>query len=56
MNNRKSEHKKKSSRFSDFFLHASDDEKKRVFTEVAQQANEEQREVFKKSQLNPKQS
>lgn len=29
--------------FADFFLHASEKEKKRVFTEAARRANEDQR-------------
>ncbi|MBI2444364.1 MAG: hypothetical protein HYV42_03965 [Candidatus Magasanikbacteria bacterium] len=39
------------SHFSDFFLHASDEQKRKVFTEAAKRANEEQMEVFKKLHL-----
>lgn len=31
--------------FADFFLHASDAEKRRVFTEAARRANEDQRSL-----------
>ena len=41
----------KPSGFSDFFLHASEEKKKEVFREAARKANEEQREVFQKSQV-----
>lgn len=37
--------------FSDFFLRASDDEKKRVIVEAAQRANEDQMEVYERSKL-----
>jgi len=53
---RKSEQKKEPGRFSSFFLHASDEEKKKVFTEAARQANEEQREVFRRASLKPKEN
>ena len=43
---RKSEQKGKPGRFSDFFLHASEKEKEKIFKEAARKANEEQREVF----------
>lgn len=41
------------SHFSDFFLHASDEQKKKVITEAAKRANEEQMAVFKKFHLKP---
>ena len=37
---------KPSSRFSQFFLEASNKEKKKIITEVARRANEDQRKVF----------
>ena len=36
---------------SDFFMHASPDEKKKVFTEAARRANEDQMKIFKQAQL-----
>ncbi len=36
---------------SDFFLHASDDEKKRVMNEAARKANEDQLKVFRAAKL-----
>lgn len=48
---RKKREIKRSSHFSDFFLHASIDKKKEVFTEAARLANEAQREVFKELDL-----
>jgi len=36
---------------SDFLLHASSDEKKKVITEAARRANEDQFKVFSKAQL-----
>jgi len=42
---------KKSGHFSDFFLHASIEKKRKVFTEAAQRANKDQREVIKRSDL-----
>lgn len=45
---------KKSARFSDFFLHASEADKKRIFTKAAYKANEEQRDLFIKTQLKAK--
>ena len=41
----------KSSRFSEFFWHASEEEKDRVFKEAARRANEEQRRIFEESRL-----
>ena len=40
-----------SSVFSRFFREASFEEKKRVFMEVAQKANEEQRKILEQSRL-----
>ena len=40
--------KSENSHFAEFFLHASDAEKMKVFKEVGKQANEEQRELLKK--------
>jgi hypothetical protein len=34
--------------FADFFLHASDKEKKKVFLNAARQANEDQRSLVKR--------
>jgi len=42
---------KKISKFSDFLINASSDEKIRLFTDVAHRANEEQREIAKKASL-----
>ncbi len=42
---------KKSSKFSDFFLYASEDKKQEVFKEAARRANEDQRKVFEISRL-----
>ena len=35
---------------SDFFMHAPADEQKKVFTEAARKANEDQMKVFKQAQ------
>lgn len=43
-------------RFSDFFLHASEKDKERVFKEAARRANKEQRELFERSRLKAKTS
>ncbi|MBU3965347.1 hypothetical protein KJ695_04140 [Patescibacteria group bacterium] len=51
---RKTKYKEKSGKFSDFFLHTSDNEKKEVLKEAAHKANEEQRELFIKSRLKAK--
>lgn len=51
---KKDEKKRPSGRFSDFFLNASEDEKKVVFKEAARRANEEQRQVFLKSRFKTK--
>ncbi len=51
---RETKYKEKSGRFSDFFLHTSDNEKKEVLKEAARRANEEQREVFMKARLKEK--
>lgn len=40
---------KKSGSFSAFFLHASEIEKKKVFTEAAKRANEDQRALLKRA-------
>lgn len=46
--------KEKSGKFSEFFLHASEENKERILKEAAQKANEEQMIIFKKSQLKTK--
>ena len=46
---KKTEQKEKSGRFSDFFLHAPEERKEEVLREAAHKANEQQREVFRKS-------
>ena len=51
---RKAEKTEKSGRFSDFFLHASENKKEEVLKETARRANEEQREVFERSRLKTK--
>lgn len=43
--------KESSDSFSNFFTHASDREKKRVFTEAAKRANEDQRALFDRAKL-----
>lgn len=48
--------KTKSGRFSDFFLHATEKEKKDVLKEAARKANEDQRELFTNSRLKAKPS
>lgn len=48
---RKSKQIDKLGHFSDFFLNASTKQKKRVVKEAARKANEDQREVFFKSQI-----
>lgn len=48
--------KEKSGKFSEFFLHASEEKKERVLKEVAHKANEEQMAVFTKSKLKAKTS
>ena len=47
-------HKEKPGKFADFLLHASDDKKEKIFGEVARKANEEQRELFMRSNLKTK--
>lgn len=37
------------SQFSDFFLNASDRQKKKLFTDVARLANKDQKELFERS-------
>lgn len=44
----------KTGEFSDFFLNASEDKKRQVFTEVAKEVNEEQRKVFERAKLHPR--
>lgn len=44
----------KSGRFSEFFLRASDEDKKQIFIKAAHRANEEQREVFSEAQMKTK--
>ena len=51
---KKAKDKEKSGKFSDFFLHTSDNEKKEVLREAARKSNEEQMEVFMKSRLKEK--
>ena len=51
---RKAEKTEKAGRFSDFFLHASENKKEEVLKETARRANEEQREVFERSRLKTK--
>ena len=41
----KNKEKKREGSFADFFLYASDKEKKRVFTDAARRANEDQRTI-----------
>lgn len=53
---KKTKETREASRFSDFFLHASEKDKERVFREAARRANEEQREVFERSRLKAKNS
>lgn len=48
---KKFEKKESSGSFSNFFTHASDREKKRVFTEAARRANEDQRALFDRAKL-----
>lgn len=47
-------HKEKPGKFADFLLNASDDKKEKIFGEVARKANEEQRELFLRSNLKTK--
>jgi len=44
----KNKAKKQEGSFADFFLHASDKEKKRVFTDAARRANEDQRSLVER--------
>lgn len=48
--------KEKSGKFSEFFLHASEENKERILKEAAHKANEEQMIVFRKSQFKTKTS
>lgn len=48
--------KTKSGRFSDFFLYATEKEKKEVLKEAARKANKDQRELFSSSRLKTKAS
>jgi hypothetical protein len=48
---KKTTHPTKYSSVSDFFLKSSDDEKKKVFTEVAKKANKDQRKLFRQANL-----
>ena len=41
----KNKAKKQEGSFADFFLHASDKEKKKIFTDAARRANEDQRSL-----------
>ncbi|MFA6315313.1 MAG: hypothetical protein WC648_03025 [Candidatus Paceibacterota bacterium] len=47
---KKVEGPKKYEGLSDFFMHAPADEQKKVFTEAARRANEDQMKVFKQAQ------
>ena len=47
---KKIEEAKKYTSASDFFMHAPADEQKRVFSEAARKANEDQMKVFKQAQ------
>lgn len=51
---RKNKKEQKLSRFSDFFLHASESKKEEVFREAARRANEDQRKIFEQSRLKTK--
>lgn len=51
---KKATHKEKPGKFADFLLNASDDKKEKIFGEVARKANEEQRELFMRSNLKTK--
>ena len=51
---KKAEKKEDSGRFSDFFLHASENKREEVLREAARKANEEQQKVFAKSHLKAK--
>jgi hypothetical protein len=51
---RKNGQKDDSSRFSDFFLYAPENKKKKVLEEAVRKANEEQREILMKSRLKTK--
>ena len=44
----KNKEKKANGSFADFFLHASEEEKERVFTEAARRANEDQRALVER--------
>ena len=48
---KKTNETKDSGRFSDFFLYAPPEKKIEVFREAAEQANKDQREIFKQSRL-----
>lgn len=50
----KTEKAGKTGQFSDFFLHAPEKKREKVFREAARKANEEQQEVFTKSHLKVK--
>jgi len=51
---KKTEKTAKSGKFSDFFLHASEKKREEILREAANKANEEQRDIFKKSCLKAK--
>ena len=53
---RKTTSKERPGKFSDFLLHAPEDEKREVLTEAARQSNEEQKEIFRRAQLKEKAS
>lgn len=48
---RNTKKKKGDDSFSNFFTNASDNEKKRVFTEAARMANEDRRALFDRAKL-----
>ena len=53
-NSSKKIQKEKPGKFSDFFLHASEEEKIKVFREVARRANKDQQKIFRKATLKSK--
>lgn len=50
----KTQKKEETKSFSDFFLHASQEEQKRVLKEAAHRANIEQQKTFAKAQMKVK--
>lgn len=49
--NKKAEEVKKYTSASDFFMHAPADEQKKVFTEAARRANEDQMKIFQEARM-----